>query len=150
MGRLTEILSLAQDRARELQLPYEGALTPREAYEVLQSAPGAALVDIRTRAELDFVGRIPNAVEIEWQSYPGYPLNAHFLTQLRQQVNPESLVMFICRSGKRSHWAAAAATQAGFPDCYNVLEGFEGDRDAHEHRGKLGGWRVAGLPWRQS
>jgi rhodanese-related sulfurtransferase len=150
MGRLTEILSLAQDRARELQLPYEGALTPREAYEVLHSAPGATLVDIRTRPELDFVGRIPNAIEIEWQSYPGYPLNPHFLAQLRQQVDPESLVMFICRSGKRSHWAAAAATQAGFPDCYNVLEGFEGDRDAHEHRGSLGGWRLAGLPWRQS
>jgi len=57
--------------------------------------------------------------------------------------------MFICRSGHRSHRAAALATEAGYPDCYNVLEGFEGDRDARGQRGKVGGWRAAGLPWQQ-
>lgn len=150
MGKLREILALAQRRARELNLPYEGALTPAEAYEIWQLAPGATLVDVRTRAELDFVGRIPGAIEIEWQSYPGYPLNPHFLNDLKQQIDRESLLMFICRSGNRSHRAAAAATEAGFPDCYNVLEGFEGDRDATGQRGKAGGWRLAGLPWHQS
>lgn len=150
MGKLSEILALAQRRARELNLPYEGALTPAEAYEIWQLAPGATLVDVRTRAEFDFVGRIPGAVEIEWQSYPGYPLNPNFLNDLKQQVDRESLLMFICRSGNRSHRAAAAATEAGFPDCYNVLEGFEGDRDATGQRGKVGGWRLAGLPWHQS
>ncbi len=150
MGKLSEILSLAQGRARELNLPYEGALTPQEAFEVWQLAPGARLVDVRTRAELDFVGRIPGAVEIEWQGYPGYPRNPHFLAELKHQVDHESLVMFICRSGHRSHRAAATATEAGFADCYNVLEGFEGDRDATGQRGKAGGWRLAGLPWQQS
>ena len=53
--------------------------------------------------------------------------NPHFLTQLEQQVDKEALVLFICRSGTRSHHAAAAATQAGYSDCYNVLEGFEGE-----------------------
>ena len=53
MGRLTELLNLAQSRARELNLPYEGALTPREAHELWQLAPGARLVDVRTKAELD-------------------------------------------------------------------------------------------------
>jgi rhodanese-related sulfurtransferase len=57
--------------------------------------------------------------------------------------------MFICRSGGRSHQAANAATQAGYPDCYNVLQGFEGDKDAAGHRNTLGGWRAAGLPWVQ-
>lgn len=150
MGKLSDLLALAQKRARELGLPYEGALTPAEANEVLQLAPGAKLVDVRTRAELDFVGRIPGAVEIEWQFYPGYAVNTHFMAELKQQVDPESLVLFICRSGHRSHRAAAAATEAGFPDCYNVLEGFEGDKDAKGHRGKVGGWRAAGLPWQQS
>ena len=32
---------------------------------------------------------------------------------------------------------------------YNVLEGFEGDVDTQGHRGRLGGWRLRGLPWRQ-
>lgn len=150
MGKLSDILALAQKRARDLGLTYEGALTPAEAYEVLQLAPGAKLVDVRTRAELDFVGRIPGAVEIEWQFYPGYATNTHFMAELKRQVSPESLLMFICRSGHRSHHAAGVATEAGFQDSYNVLEGFEGDRDARGQRGKVGGWRAAGLPWQQS
>ena len=150
MGRLSEILHLAQQRARDLGLPYEGALTPREAHEVLDSAPGAHLVDIRSRAELDWVGRIPGAVEIEWQSYPGNHFNPNFIVQLRQAVDPEALTLFICRSGKRSSFAARLATEAGFRGCYNVLEGFEGDKDARSQRGSLGSWRLAGLPWQQS
>ena len=41
------------------------------------------------------------------------------------------------------------AMQSGYADCYNVLEGFEGDRDAQGHRNTVGGWRAAGLPWVQ-
>jgi rhodanese-related sulfurtransferase len=147
MGRLTDLINLAESRARELKLPYAGALTPQEASEVRQLAPGAKLVDVRTRAEWDWVGRIPDAIEIEWMSYPGNKPNADFLAQLKQQVDREALVMFICRSGVRSHNAAALADQAGYTECYNVLEGFEGDKDASGQRGKIGGWRHAGLPW---
>jgi rhodanese-related sulfurtransferase len=149
MGKITDILNTAQQRGKEMQLPYEGALLPGEAYQIMQSAPGTKLVDVRTRAELDWVGRIPDAVEIEWATYPGMQPNPHFLTQLQQQVGKETLVMFICRSGHRSHYAAALATQAGYADCYNVLEGFEGDKDADEHRNAKSGWRKAGLPWKQ-
>lgn len=147
MGQLSDILRLAQSRARDLELPYEGALTPREAHQVWQLAPGARLVDVRTRAEWEWVGRVPGAVEIEWQGWPGGTANPNFLARLRQEVDPQSLVLFLCRSGVRSHHAAALATTAGYPDCYNILEGFEGDKDASGQRGKLGGWRLAGLPW---
>jgi rhodanese-related sulfurtransferase len=150
MGKITEILNTAQQRAKEMNLPYEGALRPEEAYEIMQFAPGAKLVDVRTRAELDWVGRIPGAEAIEWSIYPGTNLNPHFLAQLGQMVDKESLVMFICRSGNRSHFAAVAATQAGYADCYNVLEGFEGDKDIDKQRNTLHGWRVAKLPWEQS
>ena len=150
MTKISKTLQTAQHRAQEMNLPYEGALLPGEAYEILQTAPGAKLVDVRTRAELDWVGRIPNAVEIEWASYPGMKPNPHFMAALEQQVDKEALVLFICRSGARSHHAAIAASQAGFADCYNVLEGFEGDKDADEHRNVLGGWRAAELPWEQS
>ena len=148
MKTLSETLKKAKARADELDLPYAGALTPAEAWEIWQNAPGATLVDVRTRAEWDWVGRIPNAVEIEWQGYPGGQPNPDFLNQLKRQVDPESVVMFICRSGVRSHNAASLATEAGFSSCYNVLEGFEGNVDASGQRGKLGGWRFAGLPWR--
>lgn len=150
MGRLTEILSLAQSRARELKLPYEGAVTPQEAHEILQRVPGARIVDVRTRAELDWVGRVPGAIEIEWFAYPGNQLNVHFIQTLKHSVSTESLLLFLCRSGQRSSHAAKAATEAGFPDCYNVLEGFEGNKDANGQRNRSGGWRHAGLPWSQS
>ncbi|HLA36401.1 MAG TPA: rhodanese-like domain-containing protein [Rhodocyclaceae bacterium] len=150
MGRLTEILSLAQARAREMNLPYEGALTPKEAHELWQIAPGAKLIDVRTKAEWDWVGRIPNAIEIEWFDYPDKHLNPHFIRTLKHTLSSESLLMFICSSGVRSSHAAAAATAAGFPDCYNVLEGFEGNKDANGQRNRSGGWRACGLPWHQS
>ena len=147
MGTLTDILNRAQTRAGEAGLPYAGAVTPTEAFALLQNAPGTTLVDVRTRAEWDWVGRIPGAVEIEWIGYPSGQPNAHFLAQLKQSVDPEALVLFLCRSGVRSHQAASLAYEAGYTAAFNVLEGFEGDKDARGQRGKTGGWRHAGLPW---
>jgi rhodanese-related sulfurtransferase len=149
MGKITAILQTAQQRAEELHLPYEGALYPVEAFEILRSAPGVKLVDVRSRAEFDWVGRVPDSVHIEWATYPGMRPNPNFLAQLEQQVDKEALVIFLCRSGTRSHHAAVAATQAGYRDCYNLLEGFEGDADGNKHRNTTGGWRAAGLPWEQ-
>jgi rhodanese-related sulfurtransferase len=137
----------AAERARQLQLPYAGALTPAEAFALMQA--GAKLVDVRTRPELLYVGRVPGSVLVEWQTYPGNARNAEFLEQLSEAVEPTDTLMFLCRSGVRSHAAAASAAQAGFPDSHNVLEGFEGDKDAAQHRNSVGGWRKAGLPWVQ-
>ncbi|MCW5605263.1 MAG: rhodanese-like domain-containing protein [Burkholderiales bacterium] len=129
-------------------LPYEGALLPQEACRLWKEA-NATLVDVRTRAERDWVGRIPGAVEIELLTYPGSQPNPSFMVELEQKVGRESPVMFICRSGGRSHNAALLAMQAGYAECYNVLEGFEGDRNPEGHRNTVGGWRHAGLPWTQ-
>ena len=150
MDTLSEILNKAAERGKNLGLPYGGALFPNEAFELMQKVPGAKLVDVRTQAEWDYVGRIPGSVQIQWQTYPGSRPNPNFLNELQAQTDKEALVMFLCRSGARSHAAAAAAAQAGYSQSYNVLEGFEGDKDASGHRNALGGWRVAGLPWMQS
>jgi rhodanese-related sulfurtransferase len=150
MASISEILSAARARGSDKKLSYEGEVLPAEAFELLQRAPGAKLVDVRTRAEWDYVGRIPGAVEIEWELYPDGKPNPYFVEQLREQVDPESLALFICRSGNRSDHAAAAAAAAGYTQSYNVLEGFEGKKDASGHRNAVGGWRVAGLPWFQS
>ncbi|MDR1849187.1 MAG: rhodanese-like domain-containing protein [Zoogloeaceae bacterium] len=147
MGALNDLLRLAHERIQDTNSSYAGALTPAEAHRVWQSAPGAKLVDVRTRAELTFVGRIPGAVEIEWLHYPGGGQNPYFLRQLSAEVDREALLLFICRSGHYSGLAATAATEHGFTACYNVLEGFEGELDANRQRGKIGGWRFAGLPW---
>jgi rhodanese-related sulfurtransferase len=147
---IIDILNAAQERAQHGGLPYAGALLPSEAHQLLQAAPGAKLVDVRTRAEWDWVGRIPGAVEIELLTYPGSRPNPSFLAELERQVDKGAPVMFICRSGGRSHNAALLAMQAGYTQCYNVLEGFEGDKDGQGHRNTKGGWRASGLPWTQS
>ena len=147
---IAEIFQKAAERARQFGLPYSGALTPAEAYEVWRGVPGAKLIDVRTRAEWDYVGRIPGAVELELLTYPGNLRNPAFVLELESKADKAAPVLFICRSGGRSHNAAMLAAQAGYSASYNVLEGFEGDRDVHGHRNTSGGWRVAELPWTQS
>ena len=144
------IVKQARERAKQLGVPYEGALTPAEANEFLRQNPSAKLVDVRTRAELDWVGRVPGAVEVELQSWPGGRPNPDFMKQLEEKVGKDAPVLFLCRSGGRSHNAAMMAQQGGYAECYNVLEGFEGDKDDSGHRNNVGGWRHAGLPWTQS
>jgi rhodanese-related sulfurtransferase len=141
------IKKIARQRAVELKLPYAGALLPKEAQALMES--GAKLVDVRTKAELEWVGRVPGSATVEWNSWPGGIPNPNFIAQLESQIGKETPVMFLCRSGGRSHNAAAAAAKAGYSEAYNVLEGFEGDKDAEGHRNTSGGWRLAGLPWVQ-
>jgi len=150
MANIEEILKTARERACQMGLAYTGALTPREAFEFWQESKGAQLVDVRTRAEFDWIGRVPGAIEIEFSLYPGNARNPEFVAQLEGVADKNAPVMFLCRSGGRSHHAALLATQAGYTECYNVLEGFEGDRDANGHRKTVGGWCAAGLPWVQS
>ena len=146
-----DTLQKARQRAKEMGLPYEGALTPGEAHQLLQQGGGAKLVDVRTKAELDWVGRVPGAVEVELLSWPGSRPNPDFVKQLESAVPDKNTpLLFLCRSGGRSHNAAMLAMQAGYAEAYNVLEGFEGDKDQSGHRNTVGGWRAAGLPWTQS
>jgi rhodanese-related sulfurtransferase len=144
------VLAAAQQRAADSALPYFGAVTPSEAHALLRTMPNAELIDVRTRAEWDYVGRVPGSILIEWNTYPDGMRNPGFLDELRRAVtDPDAPVLFFCRSGQRSDGAARAARAAGYSKAFNVLEGFEGDKDAAGQRGHLGGWRKAGLPWVQ-
>jgi len=147
METMSSILERARKRAEEANLPYAGALTPQEAYEVLQKTPHAKLVDVRTTAELELVGKIPGAAHIEWAFYPGMVANPDFAKHLEMQVDKEALVIFMCRTGGRSHNAAATAAKLGFTEAYNMLEGFEGEANAAKQRTLINGWKHAGLPW---
>ena len=144
---MDDIKRKAKERGQKLRLPYAGALLPAEAHALMQQ--GAVLVDVRTDPELLYVGSIPGSEAIEWNAYPDGARNQDFLEQLAGAVKKEQPVMFICRSGARSHQAAVAAAQAGWREAYNVIEGFEGDKDAEGHRNTVGGWRFARLPWTQ-
>ena len=147
MEAISKILERARERAIDAGLPYTGTLTPIEVYDVLQKTQHAVLVDVRTKAELDLVGRVPGAVHLEWAFYPGMAANPDFPAQLEMQVDKESLVIFMCRTGGRSHNAAVLAASLGFTEAYNMLEGFEGEANAEKQRTLINGWRHAGLPW---
>ena len=138
----------ARERAVASKLPYAGALTPADAHTLMQA--GAKLVDVRTQAELYWVGRVPGSLAVEWNSFPDGTLNPDFAGAVAQVAQRDEPIMFLCRSGGRSHSAAVLATKAGYSECYNVLEGFEGDKDERGQRSTINGWRKAGLPWTQS
>src|SRR3954471_3988895 len=145
---MDEIKKRAAERAQKMGLPYAGALLPAEAHQLMQA--GAKLVDVRTKPELQYVGRVPGAAAVEWQTYPGGKPNPEFIGELAGVAPKDTPVMFLCRSGARSHAAAEAAMRAGWKETYNILEGFEGDKDSQGQRNSVGGWRKAGLPWDQS
>lgn len=136
---------------------------PAETYQDLSNTPGAALVDVRTRAEWSFVGAADLSgigkplLQVEWQGFPDKEVNPAFVDQLMALVGdePPQRLYFICRSGGRSLRAARAASAAFAAaglniECVNVAEGFEGDLDPSGRRGLKNGWKAHNLPWRQS
>lgn len=143
------LLAQAASRGRSRNLSYHGELLPPEAWALVR-AGAASLIDVRTLAEWTFVGRVEGAPLVEWRAFGALQPNADFIAQLAAQAPRERPVLFLCRSGVRSHAAAQLATASGWTTAINVLQGFEGELDADGQRGAVGGWRKAGLPWIQS
>jgi rhodanese-related sulfurtransferase len=126
---------------------YAGDVSPQLAFRWWVTGE-AVLIDVRTDAEREWVGFVPDAIALPWKQWPGMALNPGFDEGLRAAAPKGKKVLLLCRSGVRSIAAAKRATEMGF-EAYNILEGFEGDPDNHAHRGNKGGWRHHGLPWRQ-
>ena len=151
MANSSSVLEVARQQGREATLPYAGAVLPREAHALLVADRAVQLVDVRTHAERDWVGRVDIAPEqhlaVQWTIYPGSVPNADFVNELSALARPDTVLLFLCRSGIRSRHAAKRATESGFLHCFDILEGFEGERDSAGHRKALAGWCHAGLPW---
>lgn len=136
---------------------YAGDVAPTTAWKILSEDKDAVLIDCRTRAEWNYVG-LPDLETlakkpalIEWQVFPSMQPNPEFVAALSGALtDKEAPLLFICRSGARSAAAAKAMTAAGYSTCLNVAYGFEGPLDAQAKRGATGGWKAAGLPWRQT
>ena len=134
-------------------LDYAGDISAAEAWERLKSDPKAQLLDVRTRAEWNFVG-LPDLSSlgrrvhcVEWQGFPTGARNPGFAGEASQALDDASAqVMVLCRSGSRSRAAAIALTQAGFARAFNIGDGFEGEPDEVGHRGKINGWKASNLP----
>lgn len=126
---------------------YAGDVTPEQAAAWV-AAGEAVLVDVRSDAEREWVGFVPGAIALPWKQWPGMALNPTFEAGMHEAVPPGLKAVMLCRSGVRSIAAARRATELGI-EAYNILEGFEGDADEQGHRGRKGGWRLRGLPWKQ-
>jgi rhodanese-related sulfurtransferase len=132
---------------------YKGDISSREAFDRLIADPGAVVLDVRTAPEWVYVGvpAVERLVRVSWQVFPTMEINPRFLEMVKESgVTPEMQVLCLCRSGSRSAHAAQALTAAGFQNCYNIADGFEGRRDMEGHRGTVSGWKRAGLPWVQN
>ena len=127
---------------------YAGDVTPEQAAAWVANGE-AVLVDVRSDAEREWVGYVPGAAGVAWKQWPGMALNPGFDASVQAAVPPGKKVVLLCRSGVRSIAAARRATELGLT-AYNILEGFEGDADEEGHRGRKGGWRLRGLPWKQN
>ncbi|TQE98418.1 MAG: sulfurtransferase [Spiribacter salinus] len=133
-----------------------------QAYEYVQ-AEDAFLLDVRTRAELQFVGA-PDPMDMhvpfmrmttpfEWDSDASIwrmEPNESFVADVDAALDAAGAttsdrVVVICRSGSRSLEAAKQLQEADYTDVIHVDDGFEGDRDASGYR-RMNGWLNAGLP----
>ncbi len=135
---------------------YAGDVTSSRAWEMLGDEPDTMLIDVRTDAEWRFVGAPElsslgkELFRVSWQTYPEMRPNSAFVEEVRELgLSADATLLLLCRSGQRSCFAASALTVAGFANCYNVSDGFEGTRDGDGHRGVEAGWKAAGLPWVQ-
>ena len=146
---LPPVLASIKADAAASQSPYAGGVRPAVAWELV-STQGVLLVDVRTGKERKFVGHVPDSLHVPWATGTALTRNPRFVRELESKIGgKDSVVLLLCRSGKRSALAAEAAAKAGLTNVFNVLEGFEGDIDERQQRGKANGWRFHGLPWVQ-
>jgi rhodanese-related sulfurtransferase len=137
---------------------YAGDVSSLECWTALSEDKDSFLIDVRTTAEWETIG-VPELAPAmheplfqEWQMFPSMAIDPNFSASLAEAVEAAggskvSKLFFLCRSGARSQGAAAALTQAGFSQSFNIRDGFEGPPNASGQRGSVAGWQADGLPW---
>ena len=134
-------------------------INPQEAHKILQQENGALLIDVRSSIEYSFVGHPLNAINIPIKEHPNWNVQLRFIEQVRESLVADVVdnnqsgdvpLLVLCRSGQRSALAGEILIEGGFTNVFNVLNGFEGDKNKNGHRNTINGWRFQGLPWEQS
>lgn len=123
-----------------------------EAYDMLNTVPDTYLIDIRTRAEYQFVGHPLIAYLFPYMfmtkqfqqinddcGYDYTNKNKDFISEIVKVFKKSDNLLIIGREGIRSGQAAADLVSAGFINVYHVEDGFEGrkfpffkDQDKHK------------------
>ena len=131
-------------------------ISSKECYKILSNKTDSYLIDVRTRPEWEFVG-VPDlsiinkeAIFVSFQVYPDMNENKNFEKEILELgISKNSNLYFICRSGRRSLYAAKLLINNGFSSCFNIHDGFEGNLNQHKKRSLINGWKYNNLPWKQ-
>ena len=131
-------------------------ISSRECFEKLSIEVNSQLIDVRTKPEWIYVG-VPDlssinkkVIFISWKVYPEMGTNKFFENQiLESNIKKNDNLYFICRSGQRSHDAAKFLDSRSFSNCFNVIDGFEGNLNHERQRASIDGWQFNNLPWKQ-
>lgn len=96
--------------------PAHTDVTPQQARELIDSADGLVVVDVREPYEYcDEAGHIPGALN--------YPWNSGVLRAQYEELSMDVPILVVCRSGGRSNQAANFLDSKGFPEVYDMLGG---------------------------
>ena len=148
---------------------YDLYLTPQEAYQKkLAMGERILLIDVRTRAEIKFIGmadaadaNIPVRLlrdDYAWseksatyrtRENPDFVAAVERLLQIRG-LDRHSPIILMCQSGSRAPMAARLLQAASFSEVYTQYQGFEGFKAKQgPDKGKrvVNGWKNAHLPW---
>lgn len=157
------------DVPEKKQTPQGLYLTAAEAYDFVQKNNKKTIfIDVRTRAEVDFLGmptvadaNIPYMLTGDWgdwdekkKTFKLAP-NSGFLPAVEELLKEKGLnkgsnIVVMCRSGDRSAKAANLLYQAGYKKVYSVVDGYEGDKAKDgplKGQRVVNGWKNANLPW---
>lgn len=123
-----------------------------EAYDMLNTVPDTYLIDVRTRAEYQFVGHpykaylfpyaflTKNVVkEDDKLIYRLSEKNKDFISEISKLFKKTDNLLIMCRDGSRSALAAKDLINAGFKKIFDVEDGFEGPefptfKDSNRHK----------------
>jgi len=151
------------------QTEFKLYLTATEANAMVSKrAKDTLFLDIRTRAEVNFLGmpsnadaNIPYFTPDSWENFDTkkkiFKLapNSNFLTAVEERLKEKGLdknspVVLMCRSGSRSAKAANLMKKAGYSKVYTVVDGYEGDKSKSgptKGQRAVNGWKNSDLPW---
>ncbi|SMC98148.1 Rhodanese-related sulfurtransferase [Desulfocicer vacuolatum DSM 3385] len=131
-------------------------ITAETAYAEYSKTPDTIhIMDVRTPCEYAFVGHATMAVNIPLyfqkpgltdKNKPIMPANENFVARVEAKFKKTDMLFVMCRSGGRSAACINKLAKAGFTNIYNIIDGFEGDKDDKGYR-TVNGWKNSGAPW---
>ena len=153
----------ASTLAKKKQTPLGLYLTPKDAWQAVLDNPSILFLDVRDPIEINFVGHavptdaiVPLAFatldfDVKGGKYK-MKANENFVADFervaaREGIAKDDPIFVICRSGARSAVAVRKLAEAGYTNVWNIVEGFEGDKDKETGQRTVNGWKNAGLPW---